>query len=297
MPKGICYNANRQERRKCSLWHAKSPGVATSGAFLFRCGKVAYALGWLPPIYLRRMLIFLEVIMKEFKDYFSKSEIVLWSSSVMVIIISFCVFDRINYMTLCASLIGVTSLIFNAKGNPFGQLLMVVFSLLYGIISYTFSYYGEMITYLGMTMPMAIFALISWLKNPYNGNKAEVKVNSIGKRENVCMWIVTFVVTFLFYLILKCFNTANIIPSTISVTTSFLAVYLTFRRSPYFALAYAANDIVLIILWILASLYDIRYVSVVVCFIAFFANDIYGFVSWRKMKTRQQEITNVVSIM
>lgn len=113
--------------------------------------------------------------MKEFKDYFSKSEIVLWSSSVMVIIISFCVFDRINYMTLCASLIGVTSLIFNAKGNPFGQLLMVVFSLLYGIISYTF--------------------------------------------------------------------------------------------------------------------------SVVVCFIAFFANDIYGFVSWRKMKTRQQEITNVVSIM
>lgn len=60
---------------------------------------------------------------------------------------------------------------------------------------------------------------------------------------------------------------------------------------------YAANDIVLIILWILASLYDIRYVSVVVCFIAFFANDIYGFVSWRKMKTRQQEITNVVSIM
>lgn len=66
--------------------------------------------------------------MKEFKDYFSKSEIVLWSSSVMVIIISFCVFDRINYMTLCASLIGVTSLIFNAKGNPFGQLLMVVFS-------------------------------------------------------------------------------------------------------------------------------------------------------------------------
>lgn len=168
--------------------------------------------------------------MKEFKDYFSKSEIVLWSSSVMVIIISFCVFDRINYMTLCASLIGVTSLIFNAKGNPFGQLLMVVFSLLYGIISYTFSYYGEMITYLGMTMPMAIFALISWLKNPYNGNKAEVKVNSIGKRENVCMWIVTFVVTFLFYLILKCFNTANIIPSTISVTTSFLAVYLTFRN-------------------------------------------------------------------
>ena len=147
-----------------------------------------------------------------------------------------------------------------------------------------------MVTYLGMTMPMAIFALISWLKNPYNGNKAEVKVNDIGKREHVYMWIGTFAVTLLFYFILEHFGTANIIPSTLSVTTSFLAVYLTFRRSPYFAVAYAANDIILIVLWILASMTDIRYISVVVCFAAFFVNDIYGFISWRKMKIRQQEI-------
>ena len=232
--------------------------------------------------------------MIKLKDYFSKGELFLWGASVMVIILSFCVFDRINYMTLCASLIGVTSLIFNAKGNPIGQILMVVFSLLYGIISYTFLYYGEMITYLGMTMPMAVFALISWLKNPYNGNKSEVKVNSIGKRECVCMWIGTVAITMIFYFILKYFNTANIVPSTISVTTSFVAVYLTFRRSPYFALAYAANDIVLIILWVLASMHDIRYISVVVCFVAFWVNDIYGFISWRKMKIRQQEISHAI---
>lgn len=221
--------------------------------------------------------------------YFSKTEIALWCSSVVLIIISFCVFDRENYLTLFASLIGVTSLVFNAKGNPFGQVLMVVFSLLYGIISFTFAYYGEMITYLGMTMPMAVFALISWLRNPYNGNKAEVKVNTISKKETWFMWLGTVAVTLLFYFILSYFNTTNIIPSTLSVTTSFLAVYLTFRRSPYFALAYAANDIVLIVLWVLASICDIRYVSVVVCFIAFLVNDIYGYVSWQKMKIRQSK--------
>lgn len=222
-----------------------------------------------------------------FINYFSKAEIALWIFSVMAIIVSFCAFDRTNYMTLCASLIGVTSLIFNAKGNPFGQFLMVVFSLLYGIISYSFAYYGEMVTYLGMTMPMAIFALISWLRNPYNGNKSEVKVNSISKKENIGMWIGTLLVTILFYFILKYFNTANIVPSTLSVTTSFLAVYLTFRRSPYFALAYATNDIVLIVLWIMASVYDVKYISVVVCFVAFLLNDIYGFFSWRRMERRQ----------
>ena len=223
------------------------------------------------------------------KNYFLKTEIVLWCSSVTLIVISFLVFDGENCLTLFASLIGVTSLIFSAKGNPFGQLLMVIFSLLYGIISFTFSYYGEMITYLGMTMPMAIFALVSWLKNPYNGKRSEVKVNTIGKIDVMFMWITTAVITVVFYFILQHFETANILPSTISVTTSFIAVYLTFRRSPYFALAYAANDIVLIVLWIMASACDTKYVSVVVCFVAFLVNDIYGYVNWQKMKRRQIE--------
>jgi len=190
-------------------------------------------------------------------------------------------------LSFFASLIGVTSLILSAKGNPAGQLLMIVFSLLYGVISFTFQYYGEMITYLGMTMPMAVFALISWLRNPYNGNRAEVKVNTIGKMETLLMWVLTAGITVLFYFVLKYFETANIVPSTISVTTSFLAVYLTFRRSPYFAVAYAANDVVLIVLWIMASMHDTRYISVVVCFAAFFVNDIYGYISWQRMKIRQ----------
>lgn len=224
--------------------------------------------------------------MKKIREYFSGVEILLWILSVLVILVSFFMFDRENYLTLLASLIGVTSLIFSAKGNPFGQALMIIFSLLYGVISFNFAYFGEMITYLGMTMPMAVFALISWLKNPYKGNKSEVEVNKISIKESIFMWILSAAVTVVFYFILDYFKTANIVPSTLSVTTSFVAVYLTFRRSPFFALAYAANDLVLILLWILASASDIRYISVVVCFIAFLFNDVYGFVNWQRMKKR-----------
>ena len=225
--------------------------------------------------------------MKKLTAYFSQGELALWSGSAGLILVSFLMFDRVNYMTLAASLIGVTSLIFNAKGNPIGQALMVVFSLLYGAISYTFSYFGEMITYLGMTGPMALFALVSWLRNPFQGNHAEVAVNRIGKWEYAGMSVLTVLVTLLFYCILDHFHTANMIPSTLSVTTTFIAVYLTFRRSPYFALAYAANDVVLIFLWILAARENISYLSVIICFVMFLVNDLYGFVSWRRMEKRQ----------
>ena len=225
---------------------------------------------------------------KSLLSYFTRSEWLLWGMSILLITVSFVFFDRENYLTLAASLIGATALIFCAKGNPIGQFLTIAFSILYGIISLSFHYYGEMITYLGMTAPMAIFSLISWLRNPYNGNRSEVKVNHLTPKETVFMLILAAAVTWIFYFILKAFHTANLLPSTVSVTTSFLAVYLTFRRSPYYALAYAANDIILIVLWTLATFADASYLSVTICFVMFLANDIYGFINWKKMRSRQQ---------
>lgn len=220
-------------------------------------------------------------------NYFSPFEKLLWLSSAVLIVISFCIFDRGSISTPIASLIGVTSLIFSAKGNPIGQFLMIIFSVFYGIISLGCAYYGEVATYLGMTAPMALFALISWLKNPFEGRRSEVKVGSISRKEVVFMLLLSAVVTAVFYFILDAFGTANMLPSTLSVTTSFIAVYLTFRRNPFFALAYAANDIVLIILWTMAALKNISYLSVVICFIVFLINDLYGFVSWLRMGKRQ----------
>lgn len=228
--------------------------------------------------------------MKRTLKYFSKGEITLWSCSAALIITAFCIFDRNNYLSLFASLIGAASLILSAKGNPVGQGLMIVFSILYGIISYTFAYYGEMITYLGMTAPMAVFALISWLRNPYNGKRSQVAVNHLQIKEVMFMAAASIVITAAFYFVLAAFDTANLLPSTLSVTTSFIAVYLTFRRSEYFALAYAANDVVLILLWTLATIDNTAYLSVVICFVTFLVNDLYGFINWRRMRKRQSNV-------
>jgi len=230
-------------------------------------------------------------MLRKIKDYFTPAELGLWGGSAALVCASFFTFDRSSYHTLAASLIGVTSLIFAAKGHPVSQVLMIIFSLLYGAISWSFSYYGEMITYLGMTLPMAVIALVSWVKNPFKGNRSEVAVNRINGREQMFMWLLTTVVTVVFYFILRRFNTANLIPSTISVATSFSAVYLTLRRDPRYALAYGANDVVLIILWTLASLEDTRYISVLACFAAFLANDVYGYISWKAMEKRQRKLS------
>lgn len=226
--------------------------------------------------------------MKSAFSSLTKFERGLWITSVIVIIASFLISKGGDILTLIASVIGVTALIFVAKGYVLGQVLTVVFSVFYGIISVIFSYYGEMITYLFMTTPMAILAIISWKKNPYKKTKV-VKVSRVSKKQIAVMVILAISVTAIFYFILKSLDTKNLALSTISVTTSFIAVYLTFLRSPYYALGYSANDIVLIGLWVLASIDDISYLPMVLCFVMFLANDIYGFINWKKMQKIQNE--------
>ena len=217
----------------------------------------------------------------------TKFELGLWLFSLTGVTLSSVFSPAFDPLSLIASLIGVTALIFVAKGDPLGQVLTVVFSVFYGVISWTFRYYGEMITYLGMSAPMAALAVIAWLRNPYEQGKAEVRVNRLKLPEVLFLSVLTAAVTVLFYFVLAFFNTANLLPSTLSVTTSFLASYLTFRRSPFYALAYAANDIVLIVLWVLASMEDPSYLPMILCFTMFFLNDTYGFVNWQRMQKRQ----------
>lgn len=213
-------------------------------------------------------------------------ERLLWLFSMAVITVSFLFLPEKDYLSLAASLIGVTALIFVAKGYVLGQVLTLVFAVFYGIISFHFRYYGEMITYLCMTSPIALLSVISWIRHPYQ-KSAEVEVNRMKGWQIAVMLVLTALVTLAFYFILDALNTANLFFSTVSVTTSFLASYLTWMRSPYYALAYAANDVVLIILWVLASVVQPAYVAMVLCFVMFFLNDLYGFFNWRRMQRRQ----------
>ncbi len=188
---------------------------------------------------------------------------------------------------MASTIIGATALIFIAKGNVWGQILSVLFCAMYAYTSYLFSYYGEMITYLAMSLPIAVVSVFTWIRNPYKKDQPVVKISCISIKETVLMFVLALMVTMGFYFLLKALNTPNLIVSTISVTTSFIAAYLLMRRNSYYALAYALNDLVLIILWVLASIQDISYLTVVACFVMFFINDLYGFICWKLRENEQ----------
>lgn len=217
----------------------------------------------------------------------SKRDWALWLVSLGLVSASHIGASRPDALTLTATLVGVTALIFMARGDTWGQILTAAFSVLYALVAWKQRYYGEMVTYLGMTLPMALMALSAWLRHPYEAGQAEVAISRLDRRHLLAGAGSGALVTAVFYFILRALNTPELPLSTLSIFTSYAAAYLTWRRSSLYALGYAANDAVLILLWLLAARRDVSCASMAVCFTMFLINDLYGYFCWKRRERRQ----------
>ena len=216
-------------------------------------------------------------------------EWILYSISLIVVVGTNFFAAKIDVLNMVATIFGVTALIFIAKGNVFGQVLAVIFGALYAVSALDNRYYSETITYLGMSVPVAIASIVSWVKNPYKKGVNVVKIRKFTTKEGLFTLLFSAIVTTVFFFVLKALGTNNLIVSTISIATSFSASYLMFRRISYYAVAYALNDIVLIVLWILASIKNLSDLTMVACFAMFLINDLYAFISWKIREVEQSK--------
>lgn len=228
--------------------------------------------------------------MKKLLRYFSTFEWVLLCVSLVGIVVThFLSQEQKSWLALVASLIGVVSLLLIAKGNVVGIILTMVFSLIYGYISFTERLYGELLTYVTMTFPSNVVALVSWLKNPFMGQKTQVAISRISTKKVVFTFSSAVVATIALHFGLKALNTASLWISTVSIFTSWVAVWLGIFRSRYYALGYVSNDIVLIVLWSVQSVGNLGNLCMVACFVIFLINDLYAFINWGRMQRAQQK--------
>ena len=207
--------------------------------------------------------------------------------SLIAITVAFFLGEEKDPLSLLTSLFGVVSVLFVAKGLILGQYLTVIFLALYATLSFRAAYYGELILVLAITLPSALVAIITWLKNP-SKERGKVQVNKISGKEWGVMLVAVLGITVGAYFLLKALHTAQLVVSTVSFITSLSAAYLLVRRSEYYAVFYILNDVILIILWSLALAEGQHVLPSIISYCAFFLNDAYGFIDWRRRARQQQ---------
>ncbi len=202
-------------------------------------------------------------------------------------VMAFFAFKGTDYLNLANSLVGAAMLFLLAKANVFGSLVSMAFSITYSLISYRFHYYGEMMLYLGLYLPIEVFTLIVWLRNRYAGSNV-VKVEDTMAIDFLWGTLLSLSITVGAYFLLRALGTENLTWSTISVFTSMLACFFLLKRNSVYAVFYVINDIILIVLWIYASMKDSSYICLVVSFFCFLLNDSYAFFNWSRIRRRQE---------
>lgn len=176
-----------------------------------------------------------------------------------------------------------------AKGKNLGQVFGIIITILYSIVSFKNKFYGEVIIYLFMMLPMFLIGIVSWLRHK-NKETNSVEVNTISKKEWIIVAILFIAIFIVIYYLLKLFNTNELIISTISVLASLFAIYLQIRRSRYSFSFYMINDVILIILWGIPVIKgNLMLLPMVLNPIINFINDSYGFYNWQKLEKKQKE--------
>ena len=176
-----------------------------------------------------------------------------------------------------------------SKGKVESYFVGFVSVFFYGIVSYNQGYYGELIITIFLTFPIMIIGIISWLRNQ-DKEEDTIIINSLSKREIVIVFLSQLLLFWIYYILLKTFNTDLLIISSISVLTSVLASYFEARRSELSLFCYIANDLVIITLWLIPILNgQTELISVLVGPMLLLINDIYGSYNWKRLKSNQKE--------
>ena len=227
------------------------------------------------------------MIKKYFNDWnkFEKSFLI---CGLLVSVISAIIFNGTVIDTLYTSLYLITALLMS-KGKVECYFVGFVSVFFYGIVSYNQGYYGELIITIFLTFPIMIIGIISWLRHQ-DKEEDTVVIISLSKKEITIVLLSQLILFWIYYFILKVFNTDLLVISTISVVTSVLASYFEARRSELSLFCYVANDLVIITLWLVPIINgQTQLISVLVGPILLLINDIYGSYNWGKLKKKQKE--------
>ena len=222
------------------------------------------------------------------KDWTKFEKIFLVLGTVIACLLTFTF--RGTWIDLGYSLLYFWTALLLAKGKYSCYIVGIISTFFYAFVSYSNSYYGEVIIAMCCTLPLMIIGLVNWLRHQDNTNTVIIK--EITKKELVLVLLSQVVMFFGYYYLLKAFNTNNLLVSTFSVVASVIATYLTARRCEHGFIGFIINDLILIILWSIPVINgELNIIPVLICPVLLLINDIYGAYNWRRIKYNQKTLT------
>lgn len=206
-----------------------------------------------------------------------------WLFSFTALIIGLSIHWKDSWIGIIASLTGIWCVVLVAKGKISNYYFGIVNVLAYAYVAYGWKYYGEVMLNLGYFLPMQFVGLYLWRKNRMSKKKDDVKARFMTNRLRVLWSAITAVAVFSYGLVLRSMGGSLPFMDSASTVLSVIAMILMAWMYMEQWILWIIVDIVSIIMWFAVMLDGGNDIAVLLMWVAFLVNAVYGAINWIKL--------------
>ena len=220
--------------------------------------------------------------MNRLKNYFADWDLYekLWLSLFTIIIISLSVYWKDSFIGIIASLTGIWCVVLVAKGKIANYYFGIISVIAYAYVAFSRQYYGEVMLNMIYFLPMQFVGIFLWRKRMLSKKNDDIRVRYMTNKQRLLWALVTIAATILYGYFLKYlggnlpfFDSSSTVMSVIAMI---LMVFVFVEQWVLWILV----DIVSVIMWFTVLINGGNDIAVLVMWIAFLANAIYGLYNW-----------------
>ena len=220
--------------------------------------------------------------MNRIKEYFADWDLYekIWLFVFTCIIIVLSIYWKDSLIGILASLTGIWCVVLVAKGKIANYYFGIVNVVAYAYVAFGRQYYGEVMLNMIYFLPMQFVGIYLWRKRRVSNKKDDVKVVYMSNKQRIIWFFITIAGTILYGFFLKYLGgNLPFIDSSSTVMSVIAMILMVFVFVEQWVL-WILVDIVSIIMWFTVMINGGNDVAVLVMWVAFLVNAVYGLYNW-----------------
>ena len=207
-------------------------------------------------------------------------------STVIMIVLSIIWGD--NLLALISGITGILGVVLAAKGKVSTYIFATVNVAIYAFLTFQNHLYGEFMLNAFYYIPMNFIGFYLWSRHKDN-ESGEVEGKKLTGKQTVIMFVIVAAVVLVYWQILSRIGGQLALIDAMSTVFSVVALIMQVARYAEQWLLWIIVNVVSVVMWLLLIGKDSSAVTMVVMWVAYLFNSVYGYYNWRKLAARNVE--------
>jgi len=203
----------------------------------------------------------------------------IWMGVAVTLILILSIIAKTEILKIIASVCGVIYMLGVAKEKRTSQVFGFINTAIYAYLMFSDKVYGSAIYNAFYCLPMLVYTYFTWGKSK---EKSKLKVTSYSITDRCHLIMGAIILVTVYYVIATRFGVNYALVDALTITCGVFGMYAISKKKIEQWYAFIIVNIANISMWIIESIKNPSNATMVLMFVIYMINNIYGFFVWKK---------------